>query len=128
MSVAEGKGFGYSVSLDFVKNHIPTIAFAIVCGNAIAWLWAGVFYSTAVTLYTKSKQWIYHAMLALVVFIVFWVGYSENQFWLAVSVMMVSSVIGKIIKHEDSKFVLVFAFFLSDYAIDNFYRLLIIYS
>jgi putative tricarboxylic transport membrane protein len=128
MSIAETKGFGHTVSFDFVKNHIPTISLVLLLANVISWIFAGVFYSSAIAIYNKFSRYIYHIIITIVIMIIFWAGMSENQLWLGVIVFFIASFVGILIPHEDSKFVLVFAFFLSHNIIDGLYRFYIIYS
>lgn len=128
MSIAETKGFGHTVSFDFVKNHIPTISLVLFLANVISWILAGVFFSSAIAIYNKFSRWIYYIIIIIVLIIIFWVGMNENQLWLGIIVFFIASFVGILIPHEDSKLVLVFAFFLSHNIIDGLYRFYIIYS
>ena len=128
LGIAETKGFGYTISLEFVKEHVPLISLMLFIGNLVAWISAGVFYSFAIALYKRAMRWIYHVIIGVVVLMVFYVGYTEYQLWLALITFAIASLIGILIPYEDSKFVLVFGFFLSDSIIDNLYRFYIMYS
>ena len=128
LGIAETKGFGYTVSLEFVAEHVPLIALMLFIGNLVAWVSAGVFYSFAISLYNWAKRWIYHAIIGVVIASVCYAGYNEHQVVLPLITFVIASIIGMLIPYEDSKFVLVFGFFLSDSIIDNLYRFYIMYS
>ena len=55
-------------------------------------------------------------------------GYSEHQVVLPLITFLIASIVGMLILYEDSKFVLVFGFFLSDSIVDNAYRFYVMYS
>lgn len=128
LGIAETKGFGYTVSLEFVAEHMPMIAFMLLMGNLVAWVSAGVFYSFAISLYNWAKQWIYHAIILVVFAAVCYAGYSDHNIVLPLITFIVASIVGMLIPYEDSKFVLVFGFFLSDSIVDNAYRFYVMYS
>jgi TctA family transporter len=127
LGVAETKGFGYTVSLDFIKNHIPLLAFSLLIANMLTWLMAGVFYYFAIRIYDFLRSWIYSGMIIAVSTMVLYVGYSENQLFLASMTYAVAVLVGLAVRYQDSKFVLIFAFFLSNSMLDNLYRFWLIY-
>lgn len=128
LGIAESKGFGYTVSLEFVAENMPLIAFMLLIGNVVAWISAGVFYSFAISLYNWAKKWIYHAIIFVVVASVCYAGYTDHNVVLPLITFIVASTVGMLIPYEDSKFVLVFGFFLSDSIVDNAYRFYVMYS
>jgi putative tricarboxylic transport membrane protein len=128
MSIAETKGFGYTVSFEFIKNYIPTLSIILFLGNVVSWIISGIFYSIAIRIYNILMLWIYHILIILIIFMVFWAAIDNHQIWLGMSVFLITSIIGIMIPYKDSKFVLVFAFFISDNVIDALYRFYIIYS
>jgi len=128
LGIAESKGFGYTVSLEFVAENMPLIAFMLLIGNVVAWISAGVFYSFAISLYNWAKKWIYHAIILVVVASVCYAGFNDHNVVLPLITFIVASTIGMLIPYEDSKFVLVFGFFLSDSIVDNAYRFYVMYS
>lgn len=128
LGVAESKGFGYTISLDFIKNHLPLLMLALLGANMLTWCMAGVFYRYAIQIYDWMKYWIYPGMIAIVTLMVLYVASDERQLWLALMTYLVAMLVGFVIKHQDSKFVLIFAFFLSDSMLDNLYRFWLIYS
>lgn len=128
LDIAQTKGFGYTVSSEFVRNYIPMLCILLFVGNLLSWILSGVFYSTAVNFYSRFIDRIYHILIIFLFLFVFWASIENYQIFLGIAVFLISSIIGIMIPYRDSKFVLVFSFFLSDNVIDQLYRFYLIYS
>jgi putative tricarboxylic transport membrane protein len=122
MSVAELQGFGYTVSFDFIRQylwHFIAVLFLVSVAN---WVVAGYFYTVVTRLYGYLKNTVYIILISALILILVIVSWYANHLFLSMLVFFISLVFGTMIKHEDSKMVFVFAFFLSDQIVSEFYR------
>ena len=77
-------------------------------------------------IYESVSSSIYHIMIFVTTVLVLWIGYTEHQLLLSVIVFVFGLLLGWRIREIDSKFVLIFSFFLSNTVLDEFYRFYII--
>jgi putative tricarboxylic transport membrane protein len=126
LGLAENLGFGTTVSLQFVKEHTLIIALILFLSNVTVWLLAGSFYKNVAKIYQSASSSIYYLMISATTALVLWIGYTEHQLLLSVIVFMFGLLLGWHIREIDSKFVLIFSFFLSNTVLDELYRFYII--
>ena len=126
LGLAESLGFGTTVSLQFVKEHTLTIALILFLSNVTVWILAGSFYKNMAKIYESVSSSIYYIMIFVTTVLVLWIGYTEHQLLLSVIVFVFGLLLGWRIQEIDSKFVLIFSFFLSNTVLDEFYRFYII--
>jgi putative tricarboxylic transport membrane protein len=126
LSIAETMGFGYTVSLDFMKNHLLDIVAILVVANLFNWLISGYFYKTIGDFYWKIKTWVYPTMLIFCTGVLLYVAWTDNNLMVSAVVFLIALLFGTIIKNIESKFVMMFGFFMADFVIDEFYRFFII--
>jgi TctA family transporter len=126
LSIAETMGFGYTVSLDFVTQNLSWFVVVLLLANIFNWLVSGYFYKFLGEMYWKIKSWIYPFMLVFCGVLLFYVSWSDHNLMVSGTVFLVSLAIGIVIKNIESKFVMMFGFFMADFVIDEFYRLFVI--
>jgi putative tricarboxylic transport membrane protein len=122
LGIAEGMGFGITTSVSFLTDNIKPILLTLFVSNVILWIIAGSLYRAVITLYNYTQKYLYQGMLLSAVIMVTWLGYLGNQLLLSLSVFVICVLAGWKITANDSKLVLVFAFFIADSAIDELYR------
>lgn len=125
-SIAETKGFGYTVSFDFVKEQAMYLLSIIMFINLFNWLFAGYYYTVLGNLYVYLQKIIYPIIITSLIIIFGAIAFHNNQFFLSLTIFVLSFVVGMIIKNESVKIILIFCFFLSDILFAEYYRFYIL--
>lgn len=126
LSLAETKGFGYTVSLSFLEENLYYFVMVLLIANLINWIIAGYFYKYVSDFYWKIKTWIYPVVLIFCFMMLLYVAYNDNNLLVNLVVFFIALPLGLSIKNVESKFVMMFGFFMSSFVIDEFYRFFII--
>ena len=127
LSIAESLGFGTSVGLSFVDENLSQILILMLLANVANWLLAGYFYQILSDIYCKMQKYVYHVLLVSCAGVLLWVAWLDHNLMVSIMVFLVILPLGMMIRNVESKFVLLFGFFMSDFIIDEFYRFFIIY-
>ena len=127
LSIAEGLGFGITTSLVFVQQHLLSLIVMLLAVSTINWLLAGYFYQAFASLYHSIRDWIYPALLIVVMALMMVVAWWDHQLMFSMAVFVVALIFGIVLRDPASKMVMIFSFFLSDSVLDEIYRFVIIY-
>lgn len=126
LSIAETMGFGYTVSLDFMKDNLYWIVTILIGANLFNWLISGYFYKTIGDLYWKIRFWVYPIMLVFCSAVLLYIAWTDYNLMVSAVVFLIALFFGTVIKNIESKFVMMFGFFMADFVIDEFYRFFIV--
>lgn len=126
LGILEIKGFNYSVSVEYFKDNIVLLSTIILVVNIINWIVSGIFYNIILRIYQSIEKFIYQFVAILSIVIMMSMAHVDSQVLVSILTFFISLVIGMIIKNDDSKFVLVYSFFVSTIVTDEFYRLFLI--
>ena len=127
LSIAEGMGFGLTTSIGFVQQHLLSLIVMLLAVSTINWLLAGYFYQAFASLYHRMRNWIYPALLIVVLSMMLGVAWWDHQLMFGMLVFAMALIFGIVLRDMSSKMVMIFSFFLSDSVLDEIYRFVIIY-
>ena len=126
LSIAETIGFGYRVSLNLMKDNLYWIVTILIGANLFNWLISGYFYKTIGDLYWKIRFWVYPIMLVFCSAVLLYIAWTDYNLMVSAVVFLIALFFGTVIKNIESKFVMMFGFFMADFVIDEFYRFFIV--
>ena len=74
--------------------------------------------------YENCKDWMYHFLIALSMCIMLYLGYNESRMLMSLMVFGLALPVGLVVKQTSSKYVFVYAYFISELIVDEAYRIL----
>jgi len=122
LSVAQSKGFGNTVNVEFLLNNLSWIVSTILIVNFINWILSGIFYNVVLDLYRNFKNILYPLIIFISISMLLFQALDQERILIFVITFIVSLTIGMIIKSTESKFAFIYAFFISTLFLDEFYR------
>lgn len=124
MAVAEIKGFSYSYGYEWFLDNWQRIVVILLIVNTANWLLAGVFFDVVLKIYANCRHWIYHFLIAFSMIVMLYLAYNESRVLMSLTIFICTLPIGLLIKNDSSKFVFVYAYFVSELIVDEVYRML----
>jgi putative tricarboxylic transport membrane protein len=123
LGIAQVKGFTFTNSFSFLTSNFNIVFVGLIFINLINWIIAGIFFNNLIKIYSWLNKNIYIIVGVASIFIMFYLGYSTYQFWLTITVFLISLILGMLTnKFERSKYVLIYTYFVSDLLFDEAYR------
>lgn len=122
LSIAERSGFSIYTSADFLKNNGLMLIAIMFVVNTINWVLSGVFYSLVSKIFNFLQSFIYYFLFVIVIAMNYYAAGLTNQSLLATICLLIFFAIGVMFKDVNSKMVMVFAFFLADPIVNEYYR------
>ena len=121
-SIAERAGFGYGTSYSFLLNHGLLIVGILLAVNIFNWVLSGVFYNAVSKIFNSLKSYIYQALIVFMIMMVVLAAAVDNQIILTLVFLSVFTAIGLCIRDFNVKTTFLFAFFLADPIVNEYYR------
>jgi TctA family transporter len=121
-SIAETKGFGIATSQRFLETYGMTIFWVLLFANTVNWILSGIFYVMVARFYFLVKDYIYYFLFVAIIFVNYYAASLTNGELLATIFLLIFFILGVIVKDVNTKLTMVFAFFLADPMINEFYR------
>lgn len=122
LSVAQSKGFGNTINVDYLNDNLVWIALTILIVNFTNWILSGVFYNVILSVYHNFKNILYPLIIFILISILFFQALEQERIYLFSITFLISLCVGLIIKNTESKFAFIYAFFVSTLFLDEFYR------
>lgn len=121
-SIAEKSGFGFATSYTFLLKYGELFVLTLLAVNVINWVLAGIFYNAVARVFTVLKTYIYQIMIVFLIVIVAVSASHDNQILLTLTCLFLFTVVGLISNDDHVKTTFLFAFFLADPIVNEYYR------
>jgi putative tricarboxylic transport membrane protein len=122
LGVAQSKGFGNTINVDFFLDNLTWIVLTILIVNSINWILSGVFYNIILSVYNNFKKVLYPLIIFISISIMFFQALEQERIYIFSITFLISLMIGLVSKSTESKFAFIYAFFVSTLFLDEFYR------
>lgn len=126
LNLAEGKGLGIYTAYSFMADNLYWIILLLLGVSILNWFIAGFWYPTVIRLYKKISNKLYFSATVILTILGGVYAYENFIVWQSLITFALSLIFGFAIKDHESKFPLAIGFFLSDSALNEFYRFYLI--
>jgi putative tricarboxylic transport membrane protein len=123
LHIAERKGFFGVEGVRYIIDNLGWIVVIMGFANLINWLLSGYWYQCIIKIYQAISAYVYYVALIICILTVVGIAWYNNQLAVSVITLVLSAVVGMLIKSYESRLVLIFSFFLADKLWEDLIRL-----